>query len=138
MSEAIQWAKLTPKERDYLVAEIVMGWWEKECPGELMECSGGWQCSACERSGDWGEDGFHESYVSHPASPPHYTQCPVALEVLETFPEVTIHYLKDPAIGGRCRVIIQNAGYCYSVARDSLSEAICIASLMAHGMDVQV
>jgi hypothetical protein len=133
MGEIIRWAELTPAQRDRLVAEKVMGWQDKECEGYMLDFSFGWKCDSCDFSGGWGE-----TYGSHPATPPEYTQGPIALEVLEQFPEATIHHWKEFPGGARYRVIVQDAGFCYATMRSSLSEAICIAALMAHGMDVQV
>jgi Phage ABA sandwich domain len=68
----MKWNELSTEQKNALVAEHVMGWQAKECESDLAEVCGGWQCTSCGLSGDWGKD--FDRYAGHLALPPRYTE----------------------------------------------------------------
>lgn len=145
MSVVVQWAKLTPEQRDRLVAEKVMGWQKKPCPmiGRSWEEADpignddtwSWQCRSCfvtfDHSSDWDviEHAPMRDYLQ-------YSQrMDAAMKIIARFQEVHIFYLKQRS--QQYRVLIELASSSHVVTMNSLSEAICVAALRAYGMEVE-
>lgn len=133
MSEVVQWATLTPAQRDQLIAERIMGWKPVMCQAvdstidrmKWLEWNDSSQwCEWCGASESWtsGDDIEHR-VLPHPA----YTQSlDVAIAVMRRFSVyVELLYMCTTF---RCKISAVIGEPVYAFA-EKPAEAICIAAL---------
>jgi hypothetical protein len=148
MSETIQWAALTPEQRNLLIAEKIMGWDATQpCTGTFLPLDpepDGLYCPKCGAEICWGDDEEH-----HTPLPPHYSESmDAAWMVLQ---EIVRRPKQDGAINDAFGKFADAMLYednhdafseifpayqIFSMAAEWTPERICIAALKAVGCEV--
>jgi hypothetical protein len=112
----MEWDELSPRERDALVAEHVMGW--KPSP-TLID---GWVL----------QDGTHINHGGfHPS-----TNIADAWQVVEKFKQEKLTFIEISLSNYSCKTLISTPNGNYEVEAPTATEAICKAALRACGVDI--
>ena len=144
MSEVIQWAKLTPEERDRLVAEKVMGW-DPNAP-----CTGRWvpldpepdglYCTGCGAEIGWGTKEWADHH-DQPRAKAYTQSMDLAWEVLK---EIDAHHdeiMASFAYHLKCQYATPEGYDTFEANLAQLAqwtpERICIAALRAFGVKIE-
>lgn len=132
----MNWAGMTPIERDSLIAAKVTGWESKECnPGPkdmvvglLDEKSHGYACYKCGNHGR-----LDKNYYRHLELMPRYsTDISAAWQIAERFDEVIVS--KHVPGNYHCE-LYRGTASCRAVAKTA-QEAICLVALRLIGVDI--
>jgi|SRR5579859_399273 len=146
--EPVKWSKMTPDERDKLIAEKITGWQSKECNPEpkqmvvrmLDSKSYGYACYKCGSHGR-----VEKGYYRHLELTPRYsTDLNAAWQILEAGNEagnffgysVTGTNMPNNEMVYICRLNIY--GQTTEAAADTPQDAICVAVLRVHGVEIEV
>lgn len=137
MSEIIHWSKLTPVQRDRIVAEKIFRWQPVECNEEITIYSDGeaW-CSGCHERDHIST--FEHGVVAHLT----YSQSmDCAWRITTDSPTLVVAYevleLFKFQLGGRYTCRIYKGKESVEAKAATAPEAICIAALMLAGYIVE-
>jgi len=124
MTVNYDWNSMTPRERDALVAEKVMGWTDVKYASDID-----WFMGIEPEQTDYGI-----SFIGE-----YTTDISEAWAVLNKLKE-RVEYVRTTITDSRrgIKVCVQTIGYSYRAESVSLAEAICLAALRACGVEIPV